>query len=121
MMPKGEWGSKRFQDHNSKRNPTGNLKNRLADNRVSIVEFWYKYVKRHSHATYDEFLECLNVQRKFTQNLQKAVDEFLEKQPCFVFDLQPLYDIELGALSKASLGPYKKYMNKKWQKMTDVW
>jgi len=75
-MPKGEWGSCRHQIHNTKKPSIENLKNRLADNNCSPVMFFHDHFRKHSHMTYDEFLELINYWEVISDDLQNAIDDF---------------------------------------------
>jgi hypothetical protein len=66
----------RYQNWNNKHRCNEDIRNRLADNRVSIKDFFRLYYLKHRKETYKEFLEDFNLKNKFTTPIRKAAEDF---------------------------------------------
>lgn len=70
--------SQRYQSYNTPTMTNENIRNRLADNLISIKEFYCLYYLRHRKETYREFLEDFNWHNVFTTPIKKAAEDFWE-------------------------------------------
>jgi len=61
--------SKKYRNINS-------LKNRLADNRLSVFDFYLEYFRAYKVMQYPEFLDLINVNTTVTDELRMAIDDF---------------------------------------------
>jgi hypothetical protein len=72
-------GSHRYQSDNTN-NPIHNLKNRLADNNLSVFQFYMRYYRKHCHQqnikTYRDFLLDLNWFEVWTGDIKLAANKF---------------------------------------------